>query len=81
MFGDEMASAWVQGAGEEGAEDQIDQRIPSNKAHEGPIKQELSCDIDYLYCGYWQVVDKHGSDSVKEDLKGAKEGLSGNRVQ
>ena len=51
MLGDEVASAGVQGAGEEGGEDQVDERFRTKGSNEEIVEEELGDDVKEMQGG------------------------------
>lgn len=82
VFSNEVGSARMQTSSQEGAHNKIDERIVrARELDEESIESELNGDIEDLYMGQWETVDKHGAKGVEEDLKSGKEGLAGNGVE
>jgi len=71
-----VASNGVQTAREEGAPDQVAKSAPASILDQEDIEDDLHRDIEEVQRSQWHVVDKHGPQSVKEDLAGAEECFS-----
>lgn len=81
MLGDEVAGARMQGAGEEGAEEEIGEGAGAGVAEEQEVEGELGGDVDGVDGGRGQAVDEHGPQGVEEDLEGAEEGFAEDGVE
>lgn len=83
MLGDEVACAGVEGTREEGAKKKVEEWVEGAVADlceyvvEGELDEEV---YEVNYCE-GRTVDKHGADSIEEDLEGAEEGLAKERVE
>ena len=81
VLGDEVASQGVQTSGEEGREQEVEQRVDRGVLEEDKIEGDLDKDIEGVDAGQGNAVDGHGSQGVEEDLESAEEGLSENGVK
>lgn len=81
VLGDEVASAGMQGAREEGGEDQVEEGLRRAELDEGVVEQHLRCDVDDVDAGERHLEDEDGADGVEEDLEGAEEGFAKDRVE
>lgn len=77
VFGDEVACDRVQGAGEEGAQDEVAERLAADVLHEEVVDGKLHEDVEGVDAGERQVVDHHWAECVEEDLEGREEGFAG----
>jgi hypothetical protein len=77
VFGDEVACDGVQGASEEGAQNEVTERLAADILDEEVIDGELHEDIESVDARERQVVDHHWAECVEEDLEGREEGLAG----
>ena len=76
MFGDEVSSARMQGAREEGAHDEISQDTTASKANEKVVKKDLSDDVEQVNHGERELIDHHRAESVEKDLECSEEGFA-----
>jgi hypothetical protein len=81
MLSDEVGGARVQGASEEGAEDEVGEGAGAGMADEEGVEGELGDDVEGVDAGQRQAVDEHGPQGVEEDLEGAEEGFAEDGVQ
>lgn len=65
----------------EGRENEVAQTAPSGYAHENGVENQLDNDVIEVNCGKRESVDKHGAESVEEDLERAEEGFASNAVE
>lgn len=77
VLGDEVACYGVQGAGEEGAQDEVAERLAADVLHEEVVDGKLHEDVEGVDAGERQVVDHHWAECVEEDLEGREEGFAG----
>ena len=78
-----MACAGVEGTREEGAEKEVEEWVEGAVADlcEYVVEGELDEEVYEVYYCEGRTVDKHGADSIEEDLEGAKEGFAEERVE
>lgn len=82
VLGDEVACGRVQAAGEEGREEEVEERLPGvGGLDEEGVEGELHGEVDEVHPCKGHLKDAHGPDGVKEDLEGAKEGFAEDRVK
>jgi len=81
VFGDEVACDGVQGASEEGAQDEVAERLTADVLHEEVVDGELHKDVESVNARERQVVDHHWAECVEENLEGREERLAGDRVE
>lgn len=81
MLGDEVASQGVQAAGQEGREQQVEEGVVGSEADQDDVKRHLNKDVESVNLGQVHAVHRHGTDGVKEDLKGAEECLAEDGVE
>lgn len=81
MFGDEVACARVERAGEERREDKVVERVPGAEGDESVVEQELGKDVDEVDTGEGDFIHEDGADGVEEDLEGAEEGFTKEGVE
>jgi hypothetical protein len=81
VLGDEVACDGVQGAGEEGAQDEVAESFAADVLHEKVVDGELHEDVEGVDARQGQVVDHHGTQGVKEDLEGCEERFAGDGVE
>lgn len=80
---DEVAGAGVERAGEEGAQEEVEEGLEGAAAelYQGVVEGELGDQVQDVDGGEGRAVDEHGADGVEEDLEGAEEGLSEDGVE
>lgn len=85
MLGNEVARCGVQRTGEERGEEEVEQGVEGEilreEGDEGVVEAELDEDIEGVDPGQRDAVDNHRPQGVEEDLEGAEEGLSEDRVE
>lgn len=83
MFCDKVASTWVKRTSQERAEDEIIQGLQCGptKPIERIVESKLGDYIKKVDRGEGWGVNEHRSDRIKEDLEGAEEGFSQQRVE
>jgi hypothetical protein len=81
VLSDEVAGQGVQTSGEEGREQQVEERVDRGVLEEKKIERDLNNDVEEVDLSQGNAVDGHGSQGVKEDLESAEEGLSKDRVE
>ena len=81
MFGDEVCCAWVQGAGEKGAHDQVCECAYTHETDEDGVEDQLDGDVEDVDAGDWELVYHHRAECVEEDLESAEKGLSEDGVE
>lgn len=81
VLGDEVAGQRVQAAGEEGGEEEVEDGVERGEAVEDEVEGELDGNVDVVDLGEGDGVDGHGAQGVEEDLEGAEEGFSENRIE
>jgi len=81
VFGDEVARAGMQGAREEGAEDQIYEGVGGGVCDEEVVEGQLGEDVEEVDVCEGELVDEHGAEGVEEDLEGAEEGFAEEGVE
>ena len=83
VFCDEVAGAGVEGAGEKGAEKQVENGLEGAATEFGQsvIKRELEDEVQKMDVSEGRAVDEHGADGVEEDLEGAEESLAKERIK
>lgn len=82
VLGDEVAGGRVQGAGEEGGEQQVEEGRPGGGGfREDGVEGELHGQVEQVHPGEGDLEDAHGPDGVEEDLEGAEEGFAQDRVE
>ena len=77
VFGDEVACDRVQGTGEEGAQDEVAERLAADILYKKVINRELHEDVEGMDAREGQVVDHHWAKCVEEDLECREESLAG----
>lgn len=81
----EMPGRRVQRAGEEGRQEEVQQRAESKVARQqgdkGVVEGQLDDDVEGVDPGQGDLVDHHGAEGVEEDLEGAEEGLAEDGVE
>jgi hypothetical protein len=81
VLGDEVASQRVKTTGQEGGEQQVEERVDRGVLEKNEIEGDLDSDVEGVDSSQRNAVDGHGSQGVEEDLESAEEGLSENRIQ
>lgn len=81
VFGDEMSSTGMQGTSKEGRENEISEGSAATGFDKEEVKGDLDDDVEGVEGGDGNRIHQHGTESVKEDLKGAEEGFSGYGVE
>lgn len=81
VLGDEVAGERVEGAGEEGGEEEVEDGVEAEGGVEGVVEGELDGDVEVVDPGEGDAVDEGRADGVEEDLEGAEEGLAEDRVE
>jgi len=76
-----VARQRVQTSGEEGREQEVEQRVDGGVLEEDEIEGDLDKDVEGVDPSQRNAVDGHGSQGVEEDLESAEEGLSENGVK
>jgi hypothetical protein len=71
VFCDEVARAGMQGSGEEGREDEVDEWFPAKRGDEEVVGSKLSEDIKVMQRRQPLSLHKHRPNRIKEDLKRA----------
>jgi hypothetical protein len=71
VFCDEVACTRMQGSGEEGREDEVDEWFPAKRGDEEVVGSKLSEDIKVMQQRQPLSLHKHRPNRIKEDLKGA----------
>lgn len=74
---DEVSCTGVERAGEEGAHDEVVERLQrACCSDEDIVEAQLEHQVEEVDHGEWRAVDEHGTQGVEQDLEGAEEGLS-----
>ena len=85
VLGDEVAGGRVQGSGEEGREEQVEDRVereePGQLGGQDVVEAELDGHVERVDARQGDLVDHHGPQGVEEDLEGAEEGLAQDGVE
>ena len=81
VFGYKMARTRVQGAGEEGGEDEVCESVGAEVADHEIVEQALGKDVEEVELRERELVDEHGTEGVEEDLEGAEEGFAEDGVE
>lgn len=82
VFGDEVACKGVEAAGEEGGNEEVEDRFDRGReVDEGGVEADLDGDVKKVDLGQGDAVDGHGANGIEEDLEGAEEGFAENGVQ
>lgn len=86
VLGDEVACRGVQAAGEEGAEQEVEEGVGGEEGvgqqeNNGVVEEELDGQVEPVYPGEGHAVDGHGAQGVEEDLEGAEEGFAEDGVE
>lgn len=81
VLGDEVAGQRVQGAGEGGGQQEVEQGVCPDVGDEDVVEGELDSDVDEVDAREGDGHDGHGADGVEEDLEGAEEGLAEDGVE
>lgn len=71
VLGDKVGGARVQAAGEEGAGDEVEQRLPAKVADEEVVEDALYEKVECVPGGEALHADEAWSEGVEEDLEGA----------
>ena len=78
---DEVSRTRVQAAGKKAAHYEIAQGVPAAHSHQRVVECELGCYIEGMRPRERQLVNKHGAKGIEQDLEGAEESLSKDRVE
>lgn len=80
VLGNEVAGKGVETSSKEGGDKEVEEGVGRSEADEGVVKGDLDDDVEEVDFGHGDAVDGHGAEGVEEDLEGAEEGLSEDRV-
>lgn len=82
VLGNEVTCGGVQAAGEEGREEEVEERLPGiGGLDEDRVESELYGEVHEMHPGEGHLEHAHGPDGIEEDLEGAEEGFAKNRVK
>ena len=81
MLGDKVPCTRVQRSREEGAHDEINERLGTEQIHQQSVKRDLRDDVDEVDRRKGHLVDEDRPDGVEENLERAEEGLAEHRVE
>lgn len=82
VLGDEVACGRMEGSGQEGREEEVQEGIPRlQSGDENVVEEELDDKVEKMDPGEGHLEHAHGADGIEEDLKCAEEGLAQDGVE